>query len=60
MTLPVNLKSGYYVCTTFNIYGWVLYCTEYYTIGQTENWAITTYTGISCEGPVIEYIERRR
>ena len=56
MPLSVNLKSGYYVCITFNVYGWVQYCTDYYTIGQTENWSITTYTGTSCEGPVIEYI----
>jgi hypothetical protein len=52
----ISLKSGYYNCSAYPVYGWFQNCTDYYTVGEVNgNITSISYTGTSCGTPYMDY-----
>jgi hypothetical protein len=52
----ISLKSGYYNCSSYPVYGWFQNCTDYYTVGEVDGHVVSiTYTGSSCGAPYMDY-----
>lgn len=52
----MKLKSGYYSCTTQDIFGWYQECTDYYTVGESGSYySEPTYSHTTCGDPYLVY-----
>ena len=52
----ISLKSGYYNCSAYPVYGWFQNCTDYYTVGEVDGQVVSiTYTGNSCSAPYMDF-----
>ncbi len=56
----VSLKSGYYNCFTYSVYGWFQDCIEWWTIGEVDGQEVSrNYNYTSCGAEYMDFMGER-